>query len=131
MPTYPSSCKSIEEVQISTDLLPSGVGLASSFQYRYQFRPGILIGLNKLDIIVIYGRPNGTGSLTHILTSGQKGTELPPCKKGKLEITGGTLGGKFSTQDAYLIQVDGRITVENWVFIDTASFLFFNYTTSA
>lgn len=130
-PIYPSSCKSIEEVQISTDLLPGSVGLANSFTYRYQFKPVTLLGLNRLDIILVYGRPTGQGSLSHILMSGQRGTELPPCKKGKFHITGGTLGGKFSTDDAYLFLTDGRITLEHWVFIDQVAFLFFNYTTAA
>lgn len=130
MPTYFSSCKSVEEVQLASTLLPTGVGLASAFTYRYTFKPSLLVGLNKLDILLLYGRPVGNGALAHVLTSGVRPTDLRPCTKGRMEITGGTLAGKFSTDDAYLIQAEGKLTVENWAYVDTINFLFFNYTTA-
>ena len=132
---YPSSCVSIEDVTIQSTLLPSGVGLANTFTYRYEFKPNILLGLNILDILLVFARPVGTGGLAHVLINNATLTQLEPCKKGSFSITQGAgqgsdtaLGGSFATDDAYLTRVEGRISIENWVFIDQITFLFFNYT---
>lgn len=128
LPTYPSSCITVNDVQFTTDLMPGGLGLAQQFQYRYEIRLSQLIGLNKLDVILVYSRPTGQGHLVHTLTQGIKPTEFVPCKKGSFKISGGISGLKLNIQDAYISRVEGRVTVENFVFIDIVSFLFFNYT---
>lgn len=128
VPTYPSSCITVNEVVFTSDFMPDGLGLAQQLQYRYEFRVAPLYGLNKLDILLVYSRPSGQGSLAHVLTSGSKPFVLQPCKKGSLKISGGVSGVKLHLQDTYLIRAEGRLTTENFVYIDIITFLFFNYT---
>lgn len=128
--SYKGECYTVDKITISGPGIDMGV--AQVFNYRYEFKLSTLYGLNTLSTYVIFTRPNGVALAAHAITGGSaaagKPTKYSLCSKGNLVVTGIGSGASFSCSDAILARVEGKVTVENFIFFDSISWIFFNYT---
>lgn len=130
--SFPSKCVSVDDVTISfSGIQSSTFGIARAFVYRYEFRPALVTGLNTVTTFLVFARPTGIGELVRVLIEEQNSNfVLRPCAKGKLEVT--KIGKppsnvRISINDAYVVAVEGRITVEQFIFIESIRVYFFDY----
>jgi len=133
--TYPSSCTTVNDITVTAF---GEVGVARAFVFKYEFKPAIVTGLNLKNSFLVYARPVGIGELVHVLfleednnnLRGKEFTKLTPCNKKTVEIIRSTSSSNatvFKANDAYLVGVEGRITVEQYLFIESLRFYFFDY----
>jgi hypothetical protein len=137
--TYPSSCTTVNDITVTAF---DEVGVARAFVFKYEFKPAIVTGLNLKNSFLVYARPIGIGELVHALfltddsnkMRGQKFTKVAPCIKKAVEIKRSANPSNvtvFKTNEAYLVGVEGRITVEQYLFIESLRFYFFDYSVEA
>ena len=136
--TYPSSCTTVNDITVTAF---GEVGVARAFVFKYEFKPAIVTGLNLKNSFLVYARPIGIGELVHTLFLtddnnmwGKKFKKLTPCNKDTVEIKRSANPSNvtvFKTTDAYLVGVEGRITVEQYLFIESLRFYFFDYSVEA
>jgi hypothetical protein len=135
MATYPSSCTTVNDITVTAF---GEVGVARAFVFKYEFKPAIVTGLNLKNSFLVYARPIGIGELVHVLfltddnniMRGNKFKKLTPCSKDTVEIKRSASPSNvtvFKTNEAYLVGVEGRITVEQYLFIESLRFYFFDY----
>lgn len=131
--TYPSSCTTVNDITITAF---GNLGVARAFVFKYEFKPAIVTGLNLKNSFLVYARPIGIGEVVHVLFlegsstgGGNSFTKLDPCREGSVEVRrgGSSSALAFKTGKAYLVGVEGRITVEQYLFIESLRFYFFDY----
>jgi hypothetical protein len=137
MATYPSSCTTVNDITVNAF---GEVGVARAFVFKYEFKPAIVTGLNLKNSFLVYARPIGIGELVHVLfltdnndMRGKNFKKLTPCNKDTVEIRRSASPSNvtvFKTTEAYLVGVEGRITVEQYLFIESLRFYFFDYDVS-
>jgi hypothetical protein len=127
---YSSSCTTVNDITITAF---GNLGVARAFVFKYEFKPAIVTGLNLKNSFLVYARPIGIGEVVHVLFleggGGTSFTKLDPCREGSVEVRrgGSSSALAFKTDKAYLVGVEGRITVEQYLFIESLRFYFFDY----
>jgi hypothetical protein len=133
MSTYSSSCTTVNDITITAF---GNLGVARAFVFKYEFKPAIVTGLNLKNSFLVYARPIGIGEVVHVLFlegsptgGGNSFKKLDPCREGSVEVRrdGSSSALAFRAGKAYLVGVEGRITVEQYLFIESLRFYFFDY----
>ena len=126
---YKGECFTVDKVTITGPGV--NLGVAQGFSYRYEFKLSTLYGLNTLSTYVVFTRPNGVAAAVHVIVGGSGAmgglTKYSICNKGALSVSGTGINASFSSPDAILARTEGKITVDNFLFVDNVSWIFFNY----